>query len=137
MPTYTYSCPKCRKSRDILKRVADLDRVEYCLFDDEAMLRKLSAPMVRGDFPPYDCPITGKTISGRRAHEENLARHGCRVLEPGETSSVVSSRRAAEASLDRAIEETAETFVHSLPVEKRDRLCAELEAGISADVVRN
>lgn len=137
MPTYTYSCPKCRKSRDILKRVADLNRVEYCILDDSVMLRQLSAPAVRGDFAPYDCPITGKMISGRREHAENLARHGCRILEPGETSSVVSSRKSAEASLDLAIEATAEKFVHSLPVEKRDRLCAELEAGISADIVRN
>jgi hypothetical protein len=137
MPTYTYRCPKCSKTRDILKRVVDIDRVEHCVLDDEVMIRQLSAPAVRGDYEPYTCPISGTVISGRRAHEENLARHGCRVLEPGETSSVVSSRKAAEARLDSEIEATAEQFVHALPVEKRDRLCAELEAGVSAEILRN
>jgi len=43
-----------------------------------------ATPLVTGDFAPYDCPITGKIIEGRAAHEENLKRHDCRILERGE-----------------------------------------------------
>jgi hypothetical protein len=50
-------------------------------------------PQVSGDFAAYDCPITGKSIEGRVAHEENLRRHDCRILETGEKED--NSRNAA------------------------------------------
>lgn len=42
-----------------------------------------SLVFVRGDYEPYQCPVTGVEISGRRAHRENLERHGCHLNEPG------------------------------------------------------
>jgi hypothetical protein len=62
---------------------------------------------VRGDYKAYSCPITGKVIEGKHAHSENLKRHGCRVLEPGERQD--SLNRRAEA--DRAFEKTVSDVV--------------------------
>lgn len=61
-------------------------------------------PMLASDYAGYDCPVTGKWIEGRRAHEENLKLHGCRVLEPGET-------RDAMAGAERRFEETMEKTI--------------------------
>jgi hypothetical protein len=62
---------------------------------------------VRSDYKAYRCPVTGKVIDGKRAHGENLKRHGCRVLEKGEKED--SLKRRAEA--DRAFEKTVSDAV--------------------------
>lgn len=41
-----------------------------------------AAPMVMRDLPSYPCPITGKMITSRSHHRENLKKHGCEVAEP-------------------------------------------------------
>lgn len=41
-----------------------------------------AAPMVLSDLEAYRCPITGKPITSRSQHRENLKRHGCEVAEP-------------------------------------------------------
>lgn len=41
-------------------------------------------PYVRGDLKPYKSPITGKTIEGRSARREDLARNNCREVDPSE-----------------------------------------------------
>lgn len=41
-----------------------------------------AAPMVMSDLPAYNCPITGKPITSRSKHRENLKMHGCEVAEP-------------------------------------------------------
>mgnify|MGYP003677566096 FL=1 len=57
---------------------------------------ELSMPMVSMDYKAYECPVTGKTIEGRAAHQENLKCTNCRLLEPGEKES--NARDAAVAS---------------------------------------
>lgn len=137
MPIYVYKCSICGVKRELVQRIADLDKEPvYCSHDGFVMNRVIQAPMVFGDYEAYDCPITGKRIEGRRAHEENLKRHGCRVLEPGETNQAVRFRQQQEAALDRSIEETADRFITGLPTEKRDRLAAEMEHGLDASIVR-
>lgn len=137
MPIYAYKCTGCGTKRDIFKPIADLDRVEACTDCDFVMRRQVAAPMVLGDYPPYECPITGKLIEGRRAHLENLKQHGCRVLEPGETDAVRRNAAAADAALDKSVENTAEEFVATLPSVKREKLIAELEGGLDVQVTRN
>jgi len=70
-------------------------------------------PAIASDYEAYDCPITGKTIDGRREHEANLAKHGCRILEPGEheqTKKIGRSRINAE--MDAAIDKAADAVAH-------------------------
>lgn len=94
-------------------------------------------PAVRGDYEGYACPITGAWIEGRKAHQENLRRHGCRVLEPGEKDEVIRRKAAGEAALDRSIEATVDEFVETLPTAKREKLIAEVEGGLDVQVIRN
>ena len=44
----------------------------------------LAFPYIRGDLPPYRSPVTGKIIEGRAARREDLARTGCREVDPSE-----------------------------------------------------
>lgn len=137
MPVYDYKCSVCGHGREVVLRIAELDSaVVHCKECGFPMNRQVSAPAVVGDYAGYDCPVTGKRIEGRRAHEENLKRLGCRVLEPGETNQAKRSRQAQEAKLDKAIEETADRLITSLPTDKRDRLAGEMENGLDAQYTR-
>ena len=106
MPVYSYKCPLCQKSFDRFLRLVDYDMPQTCDCGAQAV-KQLCAPAVRGDYAGYSCPVTGQWIEGRRAHEENLRRHGCRVLEPGETEAARRNHAAAEAEFDRQIEQTS------------------------------
>lgn len=136
MPIYSYACVVCGHKHDVVKSIADLDRMERCLKCEYPMQRQICAPAVVGDYAGYECPITGKWIEGRRAHEENLKKHNCRVLEPGETEQVSRYHQRAEQQFDKAVEATAEEFIEKLPTQKREKLVAEVEHGIDAAVTR-
>lgn len=137
MPLYTYKCPTCGRGRDVFKAIADIDRKEECSNCGFAMNRQVAAPAVRGDYAGYTCPVTGAWIEGRRAHKENLARQGCRVLEPGETEAVARRRQQEDAALDSKIEATVEQFFETLPTEKKERLANEVASGADVQIVRN
>lgn len=136
MPIYRYKCSVCGRAREIFKRIAELDRVENCLHCNFEMNRVVVAPAVLGDYPGYECPVTGKWIEGRRAHEENLKRTNCRVFEPGEREAYQRSVVQAEAELEKSVEETVDGFLANLPTDKRESLVAGLENGLDAAVVR-
>jgi len=68
-----------------------------------------------GDYQPYDCPITGKTIDGRREHRENLELHGCRVHEKGEFEDVKKNgKKRIEASMDAAIDKSVDAIARQI-----------------------
>lgn len=69
-------------------------------------------PRIASDYTAYECPVTGQMIEGRAAHSENLKRHDCRILEPGEKefNSTVGKQRLLDkmdADVDRAVDEVA------------------------------
>lgn len=133
---YSYRCAGCGASQDVFKSIKDLDLPEPCGRCETSMTRVLCAPMIRPDYPGYNCPITGDWIEGKRAHQENLKKHGCRVYEPGETEQANASLAASDAALDAAVEATVEEFIEKLPTRKREQLAVELENGADFGVVR-
>lgn len=84
----------------------------------------------------YTCPVTGKYISSKHAHEDNLERHGCRVLESGEKESNLQRKAREEAEFDKAIEDTVEREFEALPSEKKERLANELTSGVDVAIER-
>lgn len=136
MPIYAYRCGGCGTSQDIFKRIAQLDEPEACERCGVPMTRQVAAPVVLGDYPGYACPITGDWIEGRKAHIENLKKHGCRVYEPGETEQARTSADFAEKQLESSIESTVEEFIEKLPTRKREQLATELESGVDVGVIR-
>ena len=71
---------------------------------------------VRGDYAPYRCPVTDRVIEGRRAHQENLKRTGCRVLERGEKEQNMRDRAQADARLERTIGDAVEKTAAELGI---------------------
>ena len=135
MPTYVFKCPFCHTQFERTLRLADYDKPQNCSCGETAE-RQICAPAVRGDYPPYECPVTGQIIEGRRAHGENLRRHGCRVLEPGEEREAARRAAASEAEFDKTVEDTVERLVANLPDEKVRKLETEIKAGVTATVER-
>ena len=135
MPLYAYKCPSCGSAFEKFLRLADYDLPQTCTCGATAA-KQLAAPAIRADYAGYPCPVTGAWIEGRRAHEENLKKHGCRVLEPGETEIARRNHAASEAEFDRQIEQTAEQFVAGLSSQKLETLASEMQAGVTATVVR-
>jgi len=136
MPMYAYKCEKCGTSQDVFKAIRFLDLPEPCEVCGAEMVRHICAPAVLGDYPGYNCPITGDWIEGRRAHQENLKKHGCRVYEPGETEQTRARMAFEEKQLEASIESTVEEFVEKLPARKREQLAIELENGADVGVVK-
>ena len=135
MPLYSYKCPSCGATFERMLPLQDYAVPQFCTCLTVAV-KQLSAPAVRGDYAGYNCPITGKWVEGRRAHEENLRRHGCRVLEPGETSAARRNHAQSEAEFDRSIEKTAEQLVAGLSSQKLEQLAGEMQSGVTAVVER-
>ena len=92
---------------------------------------------MRGDYAGYTCPVTGNWIEGRKAHNENLKRHGCRVLEPGETEAAVRYRKSLDESLDKSVDETVDRFVSGLSADNQAKLFNEVAAGATTQLTRS
>jgi len=136
MPTYLYKCPACRGHRDVIKSLTVLNRKESCEACQAPMERQISAPAVVSDYAGYNCPISDKWIEGRRAHEENLKRHGCRIYETGETAEIRRKAASEDAAFDRSVDETVEQFYEALPSEGREALATAVTSGLDVEIAR-
>ena len=138
MPTYSFECQSCTHIEDRFLRMSDYDVLQVCNECNRPMRRVILAPpMVTGDYPGYECPVTGKWVEGRRAHEENLKRTGCRVLEPGEREQNTLRRRQEEAAFDKAVDETLDAEIAKMPARKLEKLESELRAGADIQTTRS
>ena len=55
--------------------------------------RRSTGPILLGDYEAYDCPVTGKMIEGRYAHNENLKRQGAASWSPVRAGTRSSGKR--------------------------------------------
>ena len=134
MPMYEFRC-NAGHSFDRLVPLAHFHTPQTCSCGAPAS-RVIVAPAIRTDYPGYSCPVTGKWVEGRAAHRENLARTGCRILEPGETSAAVSRASSSDAALEAAIDSTTDALIANLSTRDKERLAAEMDSGLSAEIVR-
>ena len=137
MPIYEYTCPCCGKEDEVFKPMKESERQEFCSRCGSFTEKQMSAPTVLGDYAGYSCPVTGKWIEGRKAHEENLKVHGCRVLETGEKEAKERSAKQEEVNMDKAMDRTMDEFITKLPAKKKEQLTGELQRGADAVVVKS
>lgn len=74
----------------------------------------------------YDCPVTGRHITSKSDHEENLKFHGCHVLEAGEKETGARIRAEADLALEAKIDDTVEKSIDAMPSDKREKLYNEM-----------
>lgn len=65
-------------------KFVDKSTGEPLLTEEQRNSTVIAMPYVRGDIPAYVSPVTGKLIDGRSARREDLARTGCREVDPSE-----------------------------------------------------
>lgn len=135
MPLYDFRCTSGHKFERVVP-LANFSDPQNCTCGAPAN-RLISAPMFSVENVGYDCPITGKWIASKKEHRENLAQHGCRVLETGEKEAQIARRQADDLALDKAVEATVEKEIEAMPSAKRETLYNELtRQGLDATVVR-
>ena len=105
MPVYDYECISCGNVEEKVHSIAVLGIQQYCSVCNGRMNKLLSAPMVHVSKVEYRCPITNEPITTKQQHDNNLARHGCRVLEAGEVEQAKRKRLESDRELDKKIEE--------------------------------
>ena len=107
MPVYEYYCKACSQKFDAFKKLADYSEPQFHTCGEVAE-KRLSLPMISVDYPAYQSPATGKWITGRKEHEEDLRRSNCRILEPGESAGFESKKKAEDAKFEASIDATVE-----------------------------
>lgn len=82
------------------------------------------APMVWGDLPGYESPVTGEWVEGRAQRREDLARSGCRPFEgiKAERAEAQRQQQYQEAKLDKQAEAAAWKAWYQLDPRKREIL---------------
>lgn len=84
--------------------------------------------ILRGNsqFERYDCPITGKHITSRKAHDENLAIHGCRVVEKGENELAAKTKANADKVLELEVHTQIDADFARMTGDQKQQLANEL-----------
>lgn len=109
MPVYDFHCPDCHRSESVVRKVEQRDGLHTCTACSGAMNRKMVyRTAIRGDYEGYVSPATGKWVEGRAAHEEDLKRSGCRILEKGETEHFIKTKKQREEKLAQNFETIVE-----------------------------
>jgi putative FmdB family regulatory protein len=136
MPIYTRRCTECQHTYTTFHTIITRNTpvpCPKCLGNTE---RIIEAPAVHGDYAGYTCPITNAWIEGRAAHEANLAKHGCRVYEAGETREAQRRKASEDEAFLESVAESAARSVMQMPDEKRVALAKELDAGADVQYTR-
>lgn len=92
----------------------------------DAVMGSLPASVNKQMDVDYDCPVTGKPIRSKYAHEENLKLHGAHVFEKGEGKDAERNRKLEDEKFEALITESAVEFVHNLSPEAKAVLEQEL-----------
>jgi len=137
MPLYSFECLHCKGKSEVVLGISDRDTPQFCKGCGERLSRRLTGCQIQMDIAGYSCPITGKWIGSRREHKANLARHGCRVLEGGESEGARRGRARAEQEMDKGVDETLDRLIEGMPTRAKEQLEGELRSGMDLTVERS
>lgn len=93
--------------------VVDKATGEPCAVPAEFVMPRIHLAL---DYKAYRCPVTGTPVEGRRAHQENLKRTGCRVLERGEKEQNMRERADADRKIERIVDTAVEKTAAQLGI---------------------
>lgn len=78
------------------------------------------APVVWDDLPPYDSPIDGRMVDGRRQRREDLKRSHCRPYEGREQEAKEAAK--VQQGNEQALDRLAEKIAHRAWAEAPERV---------------
>ena len=135
MPVYEFKCPEGHRFDRILK-VADYNVPQGCKCGLYAK-RLISIPMVFvAQDIRYESPIDGKVITTRQQRLDDLKRNDCVPYDPEMKVDQARRQEEREKKLEAAIDSTVEKTVHEMPARKREKLAAEIQGGLTPEVIR-
>ena len=113
MPYYDFRCNVCGDTLPIFRKIESRDFPEYhCA---QAMNRLVTASqLVLPDLTPYVSPVSGKWINSRRQRNEELAREGCFILEPGVKRDIARNAQAKKEKNLQRMDATIDQTVSAL-----------------------
>lgn len=135
MPLYDFVCTSGHKFERMV-RLSEFHAPQQCACQSTAT-RVISPVRFSVENVGYDCPVTGEWIGSKAQHENNLAKHGCRVYEAGETEQAKKAKAAADAEFEKRLDGTVEKEFESLPSAKKEALATELTAGADLGYTRS
>jgi len=142
MPRYLYECENSKERFDRITRVIDHQSVVTCECGATAT-QVITVPRViipshmsATGLSSYHSPIDGRLISTQQQRKEDMARNDCVEYDPGMRQDVDRRVIADEIALDKAVDETFDREIAAMPAIKRERLDAEMSAGMVAEVAR-
>lgn len=142
MPVYLYQCDRTKQRFDRITRVCDHSNIVECKCGAQAG-QIITAPIViipahmRADATSgYESPIDGRKITNQHQRREDLARNDCVEYEPGMRQDVDRRVIEDEKLLDKMVDETIDREIATMPAIKREKLSAEMTAGVSAETMR-
>ena len=127
MPLYDFKCQQGHKF-ELMVPLAEFDNSQHCACGTIAT-RVISPVRFSVENVGYNCPITEEWIGSKSQHENNLAKHGCRVYETGETEAAKKAKASADAEFEKRLDITVEKEFESLSSDKKQALATELTAG--------
>lgn len=125
MPLYAYECPEGHGFESFFRMTQDSSSA-VCPVCERAASKVLLPPRISVENVRYECPVTGKPITSKHQHAENLRVHGCHVLEPGEADAARRVREQTDRELDRVIGESVERQIEQMPTHKVEQLANEM-----------
>lgn len=84
----------------------------------------------------YDSPIDGRPITSMAARRDDLARSGCVEYDPEMRKDYTRRVEADEKRLEQSVDSLLEREIAAMPSRKQEKLAAELQSGVTADIVR-
>lgn len=104
MPTYTYRCATCQRTKDAVSRVDDRHTNAPSCGSRRCGGRQMALivcpPQVVPDLNPYYCVVSEGVISSRKQRREMMKRYG--VVEAGDVSRRERDRRREREERIRA-----------------------------------
>lgn len=117
MPVYVAKCETCGDRQDYYRTVAQRHDTPACTACGGETRQVLTPVRGFGDIEPYQSPIDGRVITGRRSRRYDLERSNCRPWEglEQERKATEQWRREQEAKADKKLEETIARTLHEIP----------------------
>lgn len=136
MPNHDHRCEAGHIFERFIAR-DQLDAQQYCECGKPAERVFLRFPMawVSPDVC-YDSPIDGRPITSMQQRKEDMARANCIEYDPEMRKDADRRQKEADENLDKSVDEFVDRQIATMPVRKREKLAAEMEAGLTAEPVR-
>ena len=121
MPLYEARCEQCQHQQDYYQIVANHDKPPACGACGGQMKQIITTTFIQTDLPPYESPIDGREIRGRKARREDLKRSGSRPYEGREVEEreAARQRQYRQEKLEKAIDEKLEHTITELDASNR------------------